>query len=150
MASIADLIGEISTRTVPLRGKAVVLRAVPARTISLLRQAFPVPVPPKVPDAMAGTNAGRFVNDECDAAYIRAHSEWSRRMLYTEVAMAMDLEPAGTHSSAHDVKTVDEMRTWAELAHAEILVLTDIELHRLAKEIDGLSIASVEMEAKKG
>jgi hypothetical protein len=150
MSSIAELIGEISTTTATLRGKTVVLRPVPARTAALLRQAFPIPIPPKVPDPMSGTNSGRFINDECDPGYIRAHSEWARKLMYIEVAASMDLEPKGTQRSAQAITTVEDMRSWAELAHAEILVLTDIELQHLGRAIDRISLSSVEEAAKKG
>lgn len=150
MPGIGELIGQIQTREVLFRGQPLRLHAVTARTVGLLKQVYPRPVPPAVPDPSMGTGSGRFVSNEFDAGFVRELARWRETMRTAEIALAIDLEPQGCKRSGHAIDAAEDMRQWAYQAVDELgKVVTSIEMLFLGDAVDAMSGGKLEEAAKK-
>lgn len=148
MASIAQLIGELQTKAIRLRGREVIVRAMPAGRIDLLKQAFPKPVPPLKFNPLKGKNADPEVA-EWDAEFMRSEAAWYERITVLQAAMAIDQEgPDGSSVSA--IEDEKAMKAWGEHAYAQLMkFLTPPEIQEIARAQRELVLGKMEEEAAK-
>lgn len=151
MPTIAELFTEVGTKQIKIRGVDATLRIVPAASVRLLKEAFPRPLAPSVPDPNRGTGSGAFVRDNADETYTRKMEEWTAKMQAAEVALALNMDPGGPHGLGLAIKSADAMKAWVEAAVPQLAaVATPIELARLGDIVDSMSVGSIEEIAKKG
>lgn len=148
MPSIAQLIGELQTKAIRLRGREVIVRAMPAGRIDLLKQAFPKPVPPLKFNPLKGKNADPEVA-EWDAEYIRSDAAHWEKISAMMAAMAIDLDgPDGSSVSA--IADEKGMKAWGEYAYTQLMnYLTPAEIKKIADTQRELVLGKMEEEAAK-
>jgi len=148
MASIGDMIGALQTKAIRLRGKEVVVRAMPAARIDLLKRAFPKPVPELKFNPHKGSNAEPELA-EWDPAYIRAVDAWFEKITVLQAALAIDQEGAD-HTSPGEINDDKAMKAWGEHAYGELMRhLVPAEIQAIATAQRALVLGTMEEEAAK-